>query len=383
MKLLYDIRATQPSGLGKRHGGGRYGEVIFTRMAMKGLEFGCFYDSRMWLNPDTKALAEEKGLKMHDVSERSLQEIVDQEGYDRVYSCLLRKDVAGLERCEVYATIHGLRQFETPYDHCFWDYKYPSWERFKFLIKEICPKVWYKWEVWKFRRKVVDNGKVHFVAVSEHTRHAVKAFFPEMKDRDLEVFYSPNTSENTAKTSKPLSRSGKGEKYFLAVSGNRWEKNNLRAIKAFDRLVGSGLIEGVRMKVTGVKSPDIFRYKIKNPEAFDLLGYVSDEELEKLYSEAYLFVYPSLNEGFGYPPLEAMRYGVPVIASPLSSIPEVLDSAALYFNPFLVEEIMGRMMMMMDKDRHEAYSERAKAQYKKISKRQESDLEGIINHLME
>ena len=64
-----------------------------------------------------------------------------------------------------------------------------------------------------------------------------------------------------------------------------------------------------------------------------LIGYVSDEELVYLYKNAFLFVYPSLYEGFGLPPLEAMGYGAPVLASKIPSISEVVADAAKTFDP--------------------------------------------------
>jgi glycosyltransferase involved in cell wall biosynthesis len=67
------------------------------------------------------------------------------------------------------------------------------------------------------------------------------------------------------------------------------------------------------------------------------VGYVSDEELRALYSNALCFVFPSLYEGFGIPPLEAMTCGCPVIASHAGSIPEVCGGAALYFDPLDAE----------------------------------------------
>ena len=382
MRLLYDLRATQPNGSGKRHGGGRYGEVIFFRMAEMGLKFGCFYDSSLWFNPDVKKVVEEKGLPLHDVAVKKVQEIIDKEGYDRIYSCLPNLETLTLKGCKIYGTIHGLRQFETPWDSCFWKYKNTMREKIKFIVKYNMPGLWRKWEEWKWRYKFVNGSKeLNMVVVSEHTKYAVKSFFPEVKDWDMQVFFSPNTSTEV-KSNKLKVKSDGGERYFLAVSGNRWEKNNLRAIEAFDRLLSYGLIKDVRMKVTGAKDASIYRYKIKNPEAFDFLGYVSEEELEQLYAGAYLFVYPSLNEGFGYPPLEAMRYKVPVIASPLSSMAEILDSGALFFNPFLVEEIMNRMLMMMEPERHREFSERGYRQYLKISERQRRDLDGVIDYII-
>ena len=373
MKLLFDLMATQPNDSGKRHGGGRYGEVIFFRMAEKGIKFSCYYDSRKWLTPDVKGIIDEKKIPLIDIAGKKLQEIVDEGGFDRVYSCLPEWETTHLKNCKVYGTVHGCRMLETIVEKSYFYYDNPLIFKIKFAIKMIFPKLWaYKAKKW-YRTVLVDSD-ANLIEVSEHTMYSYKAYFPEMKDREMPVFYSPNTSRGNF---KPIHT---GDKYFFCVSGNRWEKNNLRALIAFDRLVSNGLIKGVRMKVAGAKVSN-FKYKFKNPNFFDFLGYVSDQELEQLYAGAYLFVYPSLDEGFGYPPIEAMRYGVPVIASPFGAIAETSDSGALYFNPLSIEEIMNRMMMMMDPERHKEFSERAFAQHKKISERQERDLEGLIKYI--
>jgi glycosyltransferase involved in cell wall biosynthesis len=69
------------------------------------------------------------------------------------------------------------------------------------------------------------------------------------------------------------------------------------------------------------------------------LGYVTDCELKYLYQNASLFIFPSFYEGFGIPPLEAMSLGCPVVASYTSSIPEVLDNACAYFDPYDIQDI--------------------------------------------
>ena len=77
-----------------------------------------------------------------------------------------------------------------------------------------------------------------------------------------------------------------------------------------------------------------------------LLGGVLDPMLASLYENASLFVYPSLCEGFGFPPLEAMHYGVPVLASRAPSIPEVLGDAAIFFNPKDSSEISDKILSL-------------------------------------
>src|SRR5258706_13244793 len=75
------------------------------------------------------------------------------------------------------------------------------------------------------------------------------------------------------------------------------------------------------------------------PSRVHLTGYVPEAALPALYSGAIGFIYPSLYEGFGLPPLEAMACGTPVIASQATSLPEVLGDDAIFMDPFQVESI--------------------------------------------
>ena len=70
-----------------------------------------------------------------------------------------------------------------------------------------------------------------------------------------------------------------------------------------------------------------------------LLGFVDDADLPALYRQATVFAYPSIYEGFGLPPLEAMACGTPVVASSASSVPEAVGDAGLLHDPFDVDEL--------------------------------------------
>jgi glycosyltransferase involved in cell wall biosynthesis len=76
-------------------------------------------------------------------------------------------------------------------------------------------------------------------------------------------------------------------------------------------------------------------------------GYLSDKDLRALYSSCRAFVYPSLYEGFGLPPLEAMACGAPVIASRIQSISEVVGDAALLFNPTDERELASKIIELL------------------------------------
>jgi glycosyltransferase involved in cell wall biosynthesis len=77
-------------------------------------------------------------------------------------------------------------------------------------------------------------------------------------------------------------------------------------------------------------------------------GYVPEADLRALYNAAEIFVYPSLLEGFGLPPIEAMSCGLPSILSRTSSLPEVGADAALYVDPASVEEMAQAMLNLLD-----------------------------------
>jgi glycosyltransferase involved in cell wall biosynthesis len=79
-------------------------------------------------------------------------------------------------------------------------------------------------------------------------------------------------------------------------------------------------------------------------------GYVEDENLDLLYKNASLFVFPSLIEGFGFPPLEAMANGVPVLSSKSSCLPEVLGDAVLYFDPEDEEDLREKILAVFENE---------------------------------
>ena len=101
----------------------------------------------------------------------------------------------------------------------------------------------------------------------------------------------------------------------------------------------------------------------KNQEHIRYLGYVSDTKLVHIYNLATIFIYPSLYEGFGLPPLEAMACGTPVIVSNVASLPEVCGSAALYVDPTDIEDIKDKILILLnDEILREELSKKSKAQ---------------------
>lgn len=135
---------------------------------------------------------------------------------------------------------------------------------------------------------------------------------------------------------------------FIFYSGSLSpRKNMLRFLTAFNKIKDT---IPHKLVLTGGKS-----WKDKNVhemidqigDSIIKLGHVPDEDMPFIYNLADLFVYPSLYEGFGLPPLEAMACGCPVIASNTSSIPEVVGNAAIIVDPYKTEELEKAMYQLL------------------------------------
>jgi glycosyltransferase involved in cell wall biosynthesis len=133
------------------------------------------------------------------------------------------------------------------------------------------------------------------------------------------------------------------ERYVLFVGQTSSNKNLQRAIDAMHlvrkrhKVDCSFVIAGMPGDADQQLKAYVRGHHLEDTARF--LGYVDEGDLPHLYSEASLFLFPSLVEGFGLPPLEAMRCRVPVAAARVSCIPEVLGDAAIWMDPYSVESI--------------------------------------------
>lgn len=139
-------------------------------------------------------------------------------------------------------------------------------------------------------------------------------------------------------------------RFILSTGTLEPRKNLTRLVEAYADLRTQGfphelVLVGVRSFDTGNLERSITRHRLS--KVVHLLGYVDDADMPSLYSLADAFVYPSLYEGFGIPPLEAMACGTPVVASRATSIPEVVGDAACLIDPLDVDSLsagIGRVL---------------------------------------
>jgi glycosyltransferase involved in cell wall biosynthesis len=178
----------------------------------------------------------------------------------------------------------------------------------------------------------------------------------------------PNAADHIVRFGKPADafaeKINSFKPYCLAVS-------NLGANKNFSGLTKAiSLIDftGYKMLIAGGESSTLQRLAPDDKATY--LGYVSDEELKYLYTNASLFVFPSFYEGFGIPPLEAMILGCPVAASNTSAIPEILEEACCYFDPANAGDIAAKISELindaekLNELREKGYRQAAKYKWK-------------------
>ena len=350
-KIIFDLSTTQPYGTTKVHGGGKYGIVVCKKIIKIAPDkIAVYYNSDAYLDESICKIIKSQHIESHFSKEGTIMEIAKKHNYV-IYTPLFVNDYLTQDCPTIIATIHGLRTMEMPTD----DYEKFYNNKRNIISNILCSLGLNKLYIRLKTKKMLQRGNLyerwftdkrcHFVVVSEHTKASIMCFLPTVNTERLNVFYSPSTIDKHIELQPSKFH---GQKFWLMVSGNRWLKNCLRAIEAFDSVFTQRPeIEG-KVVITGIDQLNFRHFKIYNKNRFIPLGYVSESELKSLYHDAFLFVYPSLNEGFGYPPLEAMYEGTPVIASAISSIPEVCGDSVLYFNPTLVSEIKMRILQMED-----------------------------------
>lgn len=383
--ILFNLVAVQPIHSAKFHGGGSYGEVIFWAMVKRGAKFACAYDSRKYLDPNIIEACKSNDIPLYDIAESTPQQIIDSNNIDAFYTPLysLEKKWA-IDVKRFVFTWHGVRALEMQYDTQGIAFAKKFAQKMEALVRyrEIWKRRFYKPKYQELAKRIA-KGKAETITVSEHSRASIKNFFPELMDKEIPVFYSPMIEYEPEGFLPPQVQA---KKYFLLTSGARWEKNNLRAAKAFDELVTQyetcGKPFDFKMVITGAANPKVYLKNVRHRDCFVLLGYVENKELEFLHKNAYAFVFPSLNEGFGYPPMQSMRYGVPVAASGSTSIPEICDNAALFFDPYSVSEMKNRMIQLLDERIYGNFAARSLKRYAEVSKRQKEDLEHAVDFIL-
>ncbi len=193
----------------------------------------------------------------------------------------------------------------------------------------------------------------HLIAVSEATRRDLMAAYGVPAEKITVIYEAadPRFGPRDALEQQTIRANyGLPPAYFLYLGTIEPRKNLLRLLRAWEPLYLAG--EAPPLVIVGKRgwlSEPFFEAVERSParEGLILTGYVLDDDLPALIAAATAFVFPSLYEGFGLPPLEAMACGTPVLCSDRSSLPEVVGDAALLFDPTDEEAIRAAMRRLL------------------------------------
>lgn len=183
---------------------------------------------------------------------------------------------------------------------------------------------------------IIARRATRIITISNFSKtDIIKYICPEIS-KNISVIYEAGTLTITAKQSK-VSK----DRYILALGAVDPRKNTRRIIMAFNKMKEKG--EKLKLLLCGIEQREgrslIDGVSDEVVNDIEFLGYVSDDMLCDLYRNAEAFVYVSLYEGFGFPVLDAMKCETPIIASDITSIPEIVGDAGILVNPYDVNEI--------------------------------------------
>lgn len=236
---------------------------------------------------------------------------------------------------KLFFYIHGTRLLEMPYDRT--SYKYDKGHRkYITLLKQVFFKKYYKNSITKRITKLQNVKNSVLLSPSDHSKYVIKTFV-DLPIKVVPPFTSESLDFDETEMKKPT------DKYILMLNSERWVKNSYRFIKAYSELKKQSKLSDTNLVVIGKPS---FYKKYKDDVIF--LDYVERDYLEFLIKNAYFLAYPSLNEGFGYPPLDSFKYGVPVLSSSISATNIVYNGSVIFTNPFSEVEIKSRILYLID-----------------------------------
>ena len=222
---------------------------------------------------------------------------------------------------------------------------------------------------WKYRLwyrvafSLLKRNASHIVTVSEFSKTRIMERLNIDASRISVVWNGVDHFEKIAPDTAILSRLNlQNDGYILAVGNLSVGKNLQRILAAMERLS-----DHHEWKFVVVGGCDLRVFNSSAKASYDLsknviaAGFVSDGELRALYENAACFLFPSLYEGFGLPPLEAMSCGCPVIVSREASLPEVCGDAAMYCDAHSIDDIVDKVTQMMaDAASRETWRERGR-----------------------
>jgi glycosyltransferase involved in cell wall biosynthesis len=391
MRLLFDLFATQPYGNVKYNGGAEYVRRVFLETINKcddSVNIFCTYNSNFPFDNSLRELSVINGVVLLDIAKASLIEHVRENKIDKIFLGIVQRynNFGFDESIKVIMVWHDVRNLEISLTkEMLWNFSDISTyaDKMKLFVKLIFFKFYLK----RTRKKILNDYKniytlankknTRILTDSIHSKYMILSNFPNINKNKIDVMWAPELAYPSDKISCPeLS----DQNYWLLVGADRWEKNALPVIEILLK-INSSRKEKIKLVLVGSLNKTNLYHNIKKYDWIIIYDYLERSKLEWLYANCSVFLYPSFVEGFGYPPIEAMKYNKPIVASATSSIMEVCGEAPLYICPYNKMEIESRFRLILDMDL-ELLSLKSSNRYIQILERQHCDLENIVNMIL-
>ena len=264
---------------------------------------------------------------------------------DLVHFCMPQQPI--LYRGKHITTIHDMTLLNTYNSDKNW---------FIFHAKQLVGR-------WVFKK--IAKTSQHIITVSNTTKREYQEFCGIPDNKITTIYEAAEIHQCSLQPYKmPFA-------HFITYIGQQPDYKNIRHLgdahqKLLQKYPDLGLILVGRINAATQRNKNYF--ETKGYKNIHFTGFISDAERDWILKHSLAYVFPSLLEGFGLPPLEAMSYGTPVISSNASCMPEILGNAALYFDPLDIDDMVAKINMVInDKSLRANLSKKGKQQVAKYS----------------
>lgn len=390
MNILFDFISMQDTFI---NGGTEYTKVIFNSFLQQAdvTIFG-LYDRKEIIPEALKSTIESNKILLIDIHE-DINSFIQLNSIDIVYIAIGQRyafyDLSSIP-CKIYLTIHDVGDLSQLYDDMInskerytFERLYVASPKLKSQLKMRLQRQYHK----LFKQKVVKNAyrnieklakqeNVFLITVSEYTKYALLYFFDGIQN-EIKIFAPPHKAipqNPPAHIENPKLKKlvEQQKKYFLLLNCTRRNKNAALFFEQWEKFLSCTRSDYITLACGNITCGG------KNVE---VIPFLSDSDLEIAYKNAFALVYPSISEGYGYPPMEAMKYGTPVVCSNVTSLPEVYQDSVIAFSPFYPEDLFRALILCSQK--HEDYKKKSLTTFTRLMKKQENDLQALIRYILD